>query len=54
MVEYKGYIAEQSYNNHVLILKEGKTVLHASCNKKKTDDELKEMIDALIVLREGE
>lgn len=52
MVEYKGYIAEQAYNNHVIILKDDKMILHASCDKKKTDDELKEMIDAFILLKQ--
>lgn len=53
-VEYKGYTAVQAkINNHVVIAKDGKKVLHAQCNEKKTSGELKAMIEACIELTEN-
>ena len=51
---YKGYTAVQAKNNHVMVIKDGRTVLHAPCEKRKTSEELMDMIDALIVIRESE
>lgn len=45
MVDYKGFRAIQAPNNHVIICKNGVTVLHKSYNKKKNDEELKKLID---------
>ena len=54
IAEYKGYTATQARNNHVLIAKDGKIVLHSQCNEKKTSGELKAMIEAYITLTESD
>lgn len=51
--EYKGYTAIQASNNHVMIAKDGKMVLHSQCDEKKTSGELKAMIEAYITLTES-
>ena len=38
------YTVVQATNNHIHIYKGERMVLHASCTKKKTEDELKEMV----------
>ena len=38
------YTVCQASNNHITIAKDGKMVMHASCTKKKSDDELREMV----------
>ena len=46
IIKYKGYVASQSsYNNHVIITKDGRMVFHANCTKKKSKNELEEMVD---------
>ena len=45
MIEYKGYVAEQTDNHHVYISKEGRTCLHASAERPLTEAELREMIE---------
>lgn len=52
MVEHKGYKVAQVPNNHVVITKDGKLVLHAQCNKTKTDDELKGVVDLYLEITE--
>lgn len=52
--EYKGYTAVQASNNHVMIAKDGKVVLHSQCSEKKTGGELKAMIEAYITLTESD
>ena len=52
-MEYKGYKVEQAPNYHVWVTKDGRMVLHAQCNKPKTDDELKEVVDNYIELTES-
>lgn len=48
-VTYKGYTATQTnYNYHVNITKDNRCVCHATCNKRKTQDELRDMIDTYI------
>ena len=53
MLSYKGYEITQAPNHHVWIAKDGKRVLHAQSSKPKTDDELREMVDAFIELTES-
>ena len=38
------YTVVQASNNHITIVKDGRMVCHASCTKKKSDEELKEMV----------
>lgn len=46
-----GYTVVQETNNHIMIFdKEGKMVLHASCTKKKTHEELRKMVDGYLAL----
>lgn len=47
-LKYKGYVATQTSNKHVMIIKDGRMVMHAQCTKYKDKDELKEMIDLYI------
>ena len=52
-IEYKGYTVQQSdYNHHVIISKDGKWVMHSQCDKPKTDDELRAMVDNFLLLME--
>ena len=44
------YTVVQCTNNHIHIYKDGRMVMHASCTKKKTEDELKEMVSAYEML----
>ena len=53
MIKYKGYEVVQAPNHHVWITKDGRRVLHAQCNKPKTEDELREMVDFYIELTES-
>ena len=53
MIKYKGYQAGQAENYHLWIVKDGKAVLHAQCDKPLSDDELKEKVDAYIELMRG-
>lgn len=58
-VEYKGFVVSQStFNWHIMIAKDGKTVLHTQCDKPKTEEELKEEVDTFIelsqMIEEGE
>lgn len=38
------YTVVQASNHHITIVKDGRMVYHASCTKKKTDEELKEHV----------
>jgi len=52
-MEYKGYtVTQSSYNNHVMISKDGQMVSHINCSEKKSEEELKEMTDFILELRE--
>lgn len=52
MISYKGYEVGQASNHHIWISKDDRAVMHAQCDKKLTDDELKEMVDNYIELKE--
>ena len=46
LIEYKGYVVRQSnYNHHVMIAKDKQMVYHASCTKRMSKKELREMVD---------
>lgn len=45
VVEHHGYTMIQCTNNHLQLYKDGRIVMHASCKKKMTVDELKEQVE---------
>ena len=50
-IEHKGYVIIQSgYNHHITILHNGKVFTHIQCDKPKTDDELRKLVDTNISL----
>lgn len=52
-IEYKGCIVSQSdYNNHVMIIRDGEMVLHSPVAEKKTEEELKMLVDSYFDLLE--
>ena len=52
-VEYKGFVVSQStFNWHVTIAKDEKIVMHSHCDKPKTEEELKEVVDTFIELNQ--
>lgn len=52
-IEYKGCIVSQSdYNNHVMIIRDGEMVLHAPVKERKTEEELKMLVDSYFDLLE--
>ena len=49
-VEYKGYVIEQSkYNNHIMIFKDNKMVMHISATKKFSESELKSIVNFWLI-----
>lgn len=44
-IEYLGYTISQASNNHIMICKDNEMVMHISCSKELTEDELKEKLD---------
>lgn len=53
VVEHEGYKIIQCTNNHIQIYKDDRIVMHASCTKKMTEEELKQQVDLLKTIREG-
>ena len=52
-MEYKGCIVTQSnYNNHITVSKDGNVIAHFNCTEKKTDEELREMVDFALAVRD--
>ena len=49
-MKYKGFEIRQAPNHHIWITKDGKRVLHAQADRKKSDEELKKCVDAYIEL----
>lgn len=48
-INYKGYeITQSNYNNHVMICKNGKMIMHISATEKFTEEQLKMIIDFYI------
>lgn len=45
VVEIDEYTVVQATNNHISIYENGKFVFHASCRKKMTETELKDMVE---------
>lgn len=52
-MKYKGYTVLQSpYNNHITIRKDSRTIAHVNCTEKKTDEELKEILEFALKMME--
>ena len=51
VVEHNGYTIIQCTNNHIQIYKDGRIVMHASCTKKMTEEELKQQVAFLEDMR---
>lgn len=52
--EYKGYMVSQcGYNHHVMIVKDGHMVYHASCTRNMSKKRLMEMVDWYIDFTSG-
>lgn len=50
-IKYKGYeVTQVEYNNHIWIKKDGETVMHISCDQRKTEDQLREAAEKCIEL----
>ena len=53
VIEYKGYVVSQcDHNNHIMIIKDGRMVMHAQCTKKMTEKELRKEVDFFLALVE--
>lgn len=52
VVEHNGYTIVQATNNHIQIYKDDQIILHASCTKKMTEEELKQQVDLIKKIRE--
>lgn len=51
VVNHNGYTIIQSTNNHIQIYKDGRIVMHASCTKKMSTEELKDQVKFLEEMR---
>ena len=52
-MEYRGCKVTQSpKNNHIIVSKDGRAIAHIPCKQKKNNDELKEVIDFILEMRE--
>lgn len=48
-IEHKGYFVQQSsYNNHIMIIKDDRMVLHVNCTEKRTEQQLRGLVDGYI------
>lgn len=53
VIEHEGYTIIQETNNHIQIYKDNHLVMHASCTKKMTEEELKKEVEFLRNMRGG-
>ena len=54
-IEHRGYFVQQSsYNNHIMIIKDERMVFHAQCTEKKTEKQLRQIVDGYIKFIESE
>ena len=53
VVEYGNYTIIQCTNNAILVYKNNQLVLHSSCNKKLTEEELKAHADFVRSFKDG-
>lgn len=51
IIEHNGYTIVQCTNNHIQIYKDGRIVMHASCTKKMTEEELRGQVAFLEMIR---
>lgn len=53
-IEHRGYFIQQStYNNHIMIIKDDRMLLHASCTEKMTEKQLRGVVDGYIKFLES-
>ena len=45
VIKYKGYTVSQANNNHIMICKDDKMLMHISCSNELTENELKEKLN---------
>lgn len=50
IIEHNGYTISQAKNNHYIICKDGKFVMHVPCTQKLSEDELRYEIERYIEL----
>ena len=54
IIEYGEYTIVQATNNHISIYKNGRLIYHASCTKKKSEEELLyDLIVSKMLMKEG-
>lgn len=51
-IQHEGYTAVQAANYHVSVYENGSMVMHSSCERKLSEDELREHIDFVCGIRE--
>ena len=52
-MQYNGCEVTQSpVNNHIWIKKDGRPISHIICTEKKSDEELKEIVDFMLEMRD--
>ena len=44
-IEYKGYTISQSGNNHIMIVKDNRMLMHITATEQKTAEQLKKYVD---------
>ena len=53
-IEYKGYVIQQStYNNHIMIIKENRMVMHSQCSQKLNEKQLCDLVDEFVKFTES-
>ena len=54
IIEHRGYFVQQSsYNNHIMIVKDDRMVYHAQCHEKRTERQLRQLVDGYIKFTES-
>ena len=54
VIEHKGYRIEQNdYNNHIMMCKDDRMVLHVNCTEKRTEQQLRGLVDGYIKFLES-
>ena len=53
-IEHRGhYVQQSSYNNHIMIVKDDRMVFHAQCTEKRTERQLRQLVDGYIKFTES-
>ena len=50
-IEHEGYTVVQASNFHISVYKDGRMILHSSCKRKMSEDELKDHVDFVRKIR---